>query len=168
MYYSRMASVIDDICQFFRKTQAFVTSSLELCFFTHPYRTRRIAAKRRNLCATSTRAVATAASFTTWCTASWSRTARSARSSWSRRTGATPPAAGRPCSGPSARPAPTGQAPAPATGQVSLQHSHHASLLQNSSVVSFVLVKCDNHNCSCVRECLLHLTCPVYWRNIPW
>lgn len=163
-----MASVIDDICQFFRKTQTFVVFSLKLRFFTHPYRTRRIAAKLRNLCATSTRAVAMAASFTTWCTVSWSRMARSARSSWSRRTGAMPPAAGRQCSGLSARPAPTGRAPALATGQVSLQHSHRASLPQNSYVVSFMLVERDNRNCSCVRERLLHLTCPLYRRNIPW
>lgn len=129
MYYSRMASVIYDICRFFRKTYAFGVSSLQLLFFIHPYRTRRIAAKLRNLYVTSTKAVAMAASCTTWSIASWSRTAPSARSSWSRRTGATRPAAGRPCSDPSARPAPTEQAPPLATGQVRPNHSHHFSLV---------------------------------------
>lgn len=123
MYCSRMASVIYDIRQFFRKTHAFGVCPLQLHFFIRPYRTRRIAAKLRNLCATSTKAVAMGASCTTWCTASWLRTAPSARSSWSHRTGATPRAAGRPCSALSVRPAPTGQAPPLATGQVRL-NSH--------------------------------------------
>lgn len=120
MCYSRVASVIYDISQFSRETQAFGVASLQLHFFTHLSRTRRIAAKLRSLCVTSTKAVAMAASFTTWCIASWSPTARSARWSWSHRTGAMPRAAGRPCSGPSARPAPTGPAPPRATGQVRL------------------------------------------------
>lgn len=114
--------------------------SLQFHFFTHPYRTRRIAARLRNSCVTSTKAVAMAASFTTWCIASWSRTARSARWSWSRRTGATPRAAGRPCSGPSARPAPTGRVPPRATGQVRLGHPRRFSCFcAPLFVVSFVL-----------------------------
>lgn len=93
-----------------------------LFFFpSPPHRTPQTAVRQESWCATSIRAVDTAASSTMSYTASWSLTAPSARSSWSPTTGATPPAAGRPSSCPSVTPAPTALEPPLDTGQVGPQ-----------------------------------------------
>lgn len=87
-------------------------------------RTLRTAARHASWCVTSIRVVGTAASCIMWSTASWSPMVRSARSYWSHRTGATPPAAGRPSLNPSATLALTARGPPLDTGLVSNTHMH--------------------------------------------
>lgn len=127
-------------------------SSLQLHFFVRTYRTRRTAAKLRNLCVISTKAVAMAASSITSSTASWSRTARSGHSSWSPRTGATLPAAGRLCFGLWARPVPTGQVPPLGTGQVRRHDSNYFPWFSQLHSCRITLIPLSSKNSSGISK----------------